>query len=60
GALVAVPTAAVVNTVVNHLAGNDIEPEPPGRLRNGKNGNGKHGNGRNGNGKHAGEAAAEA
>ncbi len=55
GALVAVPTAAVVNTVVNHLAGNDIEPEPPDRLRNGKNGNGRHGNG-----KHAPEAAADA
>jgi predicted PurR-regulated permease PerM len=39
GALVAVPTAAVLNTVVNHLAGNDHQPEPPGRLRNGKHGN---------------------
>jgi len=29
GALVAVPTAAVLNTIVNHLAGNDVEPEPP-------------------------------
>jgi predicted PurR-regulated permease PerM len=29
GALVAVPTAAVVNTIVNHLAGNDVDPEPP-------------------------------
>jgi len=36
GALVAVPTAAVLNTVVNHLAGNDLAPEPPGRLRNHK------------------------
>jgi predicted PurR-regulated permease PerM len=33
GALVAVPTAAVVNTVVNHLAGNDVDPEPPRRRR---------------------------
>jgi predicted PurR-regulated permease PerM len=31
GALVAVPTAAVVNTVINHLAGNDVDPEPPRR-----------------------------
>lgn len=31
GALVAVPTAAVLNTVVNHLAGNDVDPEPPRR-----------------------------
>ena len=29
GALIAVPTAAVLNTVVNHLAGNDVDPEPP-------------------------------
>ncbi|TWD73424.1 putative PurR-regulated permease PerM [Kribbella amoyensis] len=29
GALIAVPTAAVVNTIVNHLAGNDVDPEPP-------------------------------
>lgn len=29
GALVAVPTAAVLNTIVNHLAGNDVDPEPP-------------------------------
>jgi predicted PurR-regulated permease PerM len=29
GALVAVPTAAVLNAVVNHLAGNDVDPEPP-------------------------------
>lgn len=29
GALLAVPTAAVVNTIVNHLAGNDVDPEPP-------------------------------
>jgi predicted PurR-regulated permease PerM len=29
GALVAVPTAAVLNTIVNHLAGNDVGPEPP-------------------------------
>jgi predicted PurR-regulated permease PerM len=29
GALVAVPTAAVVNTIINHLAGNDVDPEPP-------------------------------
>ena len=33
GALVAVPAAAVANTVVNHLAGNDTEPEPPRRRR---------------------------
>ena len=31
GALIAVPTAAVVNTIVNHLAGNDVDPEPPTR-----------------------------
>jgi len=31
GALVAVPTAAVLNTIVNHLAGNDVDPEPPRR-----------------------------
>lgn len=31
GALIAVPTAAVVNAVVNHLAGNDVDPEPPRR-----------------------------
>ena len=31
GALIAVPTAAVVNTIVNHLAGNDVDPEPPSR-----------------------------
>lgn len=29
GALIAVPTAAVLNTIVNHLAGNDVDPEPP-------------------------------
>ena len=29
GALIAVPTTAVVNTIVNHLAGNDVDPEPP-------------------------------
>lgn len=29
GALIAVPTAAVLNTVINHLAGNDVAPEPP-------------------------------
>lgn len=29
GALIAVPTAAVLNAIVNHLAGNDEEPEPP-------------------------------
>ncbi|MGW7683676.1 AI-2E family transporter [Kribbella sp. NPDC054772] len=37
GALVAVPTAAVINAIVNHLAGNDVDPEPPRplpRLRN--------------------------
>jgi predicted PurR-regulated permease PerM len=28
GALIAVPTAAVLNTVVHHLAGGDVEPEP--------------------------------
>lgn len=33
GALVAVPTAAVLNAIVNHLAGNDQEPEPPRRRR---------------------------
>jgi predicted PurR-regulated permease PerM len=32
GALVAVPTAAVLNTIVNHLAGNDVDPEPPRHL----------------------------
>ena len=32
GALVAVPTAAVLNTIVNHLAGNDVDPEPPRSL----------------------------
>jgi predicted PurR-regulated permease PerM len=31
GALVAVPTIAVLNTIVNHLAGNDVDPEPPRR-----------------------------
>jgi predicted PurR-regulated permease PerM len=31
GALVAVPTAAVLNAIVNHLAGNDVDPEPPRR-----------------------------
>jgi predicted PurR-regulated permease PerM len=31
GALVAVPTAAVLNTVINHLAGNDVDLEPPRR-----------------------------
>ncbi|MGW1347144.1 AI-2E family transporter [Kribbella sp. NPDC002412] len=31
GALIAVPTAAVINAVVNHLAGNDVDPEPPRR-----------------------------
>ncbi len=31
GALIAVPTAAVLNTIVNHLAGNDVDPEPPRR-----------------------------
>jgi predicted PurR-regulated permease PerM len=29
GALVAVPTVAVLNTIVSHLAGNDVDPEPP-------------------------------
>ncbi|MEU4394777.1 AI-2E family transporter [Kribbella sp. NPDC023855] len=29
GALLAVPTAAVLNTIINHLAGNDVDPEPP-------------------------------
>lgn len=29
GALIAVPTAAVLNTIINHLAGNDVDPEPP-------------------------------
>jgi predicted PurR-regulated permease PerM len=29
GALVAVPTAAVLNAIVNHLAGNDLDPDPP-------------------------------
>ncbi|WP_406051631.1 AI-2E family transporter [Kribbella sp. NBC_00889] len=29
GALIAVPTAAVLNAIVNHLAGNDVDPEPP-------------------------------
>jgi predicted PurR-regulated permease PerM len=29
GALVAVPTAAVLNAIVNHLAGNDVDPVPP-------------------------------
>ncbi|MGZ0151449.1 AI-2E family transporter [Kribbella sp. WER1] len=33
GALVAVPTAAVLNAIVNHLAGNDPDPEPPRRRR---------------------------
>jgi predicted PurR-regulated permease PerM len=33
GALVAVPTVAVINTIVNHLAGNDVDPEPPRRRR---------------------------
>lgn len=33
GALIAVPTAAVANAVVNHLAGNDVDPEPPRRRR---------------------------
>lgn len=32
GALVAVPMAAVANTVVNHLAGNDVDPEPRRKL----------------------------
>jgi predicted PurR-regulated permease PerM len=31
GALVAVPTVAVINTIVNYLAGNDVDPEPPRR-----------------------------
>jgi predicted PurR-regulated permease PerM len=31
GALIAVPTAAVLNAIVNHLAGNDVDPEPPRR-----------------------------
>lgn len=31
GALIAVPTAAVLNAIVNHLAGNDPDPEPPRR-----------------------------
>jgi predicted PurR-regulated permease PerM len=31
GALLAVPTAAVLNTIINHLAGNDVDPEPPRR-----------------------------
>jgi predicted PurR-regulated permease PerM len=33
GALIAVPTVAVLNTIVSHLAGNDVEPEPPRRRR---------------------------
>ncbi|HZX01687.1 AI-2E family transporter [Kribbella sp.] len=33
GALVAVPTAAVLNAIVNHLAGNDPDLEPPRRRR---------------------------
>ncbi|WP_427889358.1 AI-2E family transporter [Kribbella sp. GL6] len=33
GALVAVPTAAVLNAIVNHLAGNDPAPEPPRKRR---------------------------
>jgi predicted PurR-regulated permease PerM len=33
GALVAVPTAAVLNTIVSHLAGNDLDPDPPRRRR---------------------------
>ncbi len=33
GALIAVPTAAVVNSVVHHLAGHDVDPEPPRRKR---------------------------
>lgn len=33
GALIAVPTVAVINTIVNHLAGNDVDPEPPRRRR---------------------------
>lgn len=32
GALVAVPLAAVTNTVVHHLAGNDVDPEPRRKL----------------------------
>ncbi|MGY4768020.1 AI-2E family transporter [Kribbella sp. CWNU-51] len=32
GALVAVPTAAVINAIVHHLAGNDADPEPPRHL----------------------------
>jgi predicted PurR-regulated permease PerM len=31
GALIAVPTAAVINSVVHHLAGHDVDPEPPRR-----------------------------
>jgi predicted PurR-regulated permease PerM len=31
GALVAVPAAAVLNTIVSHLAGSDVDPEPPRR-----------------------------
>jgi predicted PurR-regulated permease PerM len=33
GALVAVPTVAVLNTIVSHLAGNDVDPEPPSSRR---------------------------
>jgi predicted PurR-regulated permease PerM len=33
GALVAVPTVAVLNTIVNHLAGNEVDLEPPRRRR---------------------------
>ncbi|GAA1129681.1 AI-2E family transporter [Kribbella jejuensis] len=33
GALVAVPTAAVLNAIVNHLAGNDLDSDPPPRPR---------------------------
>jgi predicted PurR-regulated permease PerM len=33
GALIAVPTAAVINSVVHHLAGHDVDPEPPRRKR---------------------------
>jgi predicted PurR-regulated permease PerM len=33
GALIAVPTVAVLNTIVSHLAGNDLDPEPPHRRR---------------------------
>jgi predicted PurR-regulated permease PerM len=33
GALVAVPTVAVINTIVNHLAGNDVDLEAPRRRR---------------------------